>query len=211
MSLLSNLIQFGNIQSTTLELCQSPKTMQTPYSPPIMSAQKLAVSESDRQRPASKSLTKMSFFTSVQKIDPKERIIHRLIYKLQMKCRKHYYNFFVRLQNFKKKPVSMKNSKLLAILPNVLQKLNQTSELLFSKYFSRTLLKESFLKIRRIAQIKEGLRKISKLTISRKAQECFSKIVLHSKQMQKNHIRIDILVSSLKTIEAAMHKRLNKA
>lgn len=82
MSLLSNLIEFGNIQSTTLELCQSPKTMQTPYCPPIMSAQKQTTSESDRQRPASKSLTKMSFFTSVQKIDPKERIIHRLIYKL---------------------------------------------------------------------------------------------------------------------------------
>ena len=77
----------------------------------------------------------------------------------------------------------MKNSKLLAILPNVLQKLNQTSELLFSKYFSRTLLKESFLKIRRRAQIKEGLRKINILTISRKALECFSKIVLHSKQI----------------------------
>lgn len=77
----------------------------------------------------------------------------------------------------------MKSSKLLAILPNVLQKLNQTSELLFSKYFSRILLKESFLKIRKFAQIKEGLRKINKLTISRKVQECFSKIVLHSKQI----------------------------
>jgi hypothetical protein len=80
MIILSNLIQFGNLQSTTLELCQSPKNM--PYYPPISSAQKLAVPESDRLRPASKSLSKMSFFTSVQKIDPKERIVHRLFYKL---------------------------------------------------------------------------------------------------------------------------------
>ncbi len=45
MSLLSNLIEFGNIQSTTLELCHSPKITPVPYSPPIMSAQKQTASE----------------------------------------------------------------------------------------------------------------------------------------------------------------------
>ena len=103
MSLLSNLVLFGNGESTSLDLCQSPKAFQPPYFPPLMSAQKQPIPESDRPRPASKSLSKMTFFSPVQKIDPKERLIHRLFYKLEMKCRKHYYNFFVKLENIKKK------------------------------------------------------------------------------------------------------------
>jgi hypothetical protein len=75
----------------------------------------------------------------------------------------------------------MKNPKLLNVLPFVLQKLNQVSELMFSKYFSRTLLKESFHKLRRIAEIKEGLKKISELIITKKIHDYFFRIVLHSK------------------------------
>lgn len=45
----------------------------------------------------------MSIYSSDTKIDPKERLLHRLAYKLEMKCRKHYYNFFVKLENMFKK------------------------------------------------------------------------------------------------------------
>jgi len=43
------------------------------------------------------------------KVDPKERILHRIAYKLEMKCRKHYYNFWVKLENYNK--LSLKAKK----------------------------------------------------------------------------------------------------
>jgi len=43
------------------------------------------------------------------KVDPKERILHRIAYKLEMKCRKHYYNFWVKLENYNK--LSLKAEK----------------------------------------------------------------------------------------------------
>lgn len=36
------------------------------------------------------------------KIDPRERLIHRMVHKLQMKCRKQYYYFFVVLEDLKR-------------------------------------------------------------------------------------------------------------
>ena len=111
MSILSNLLEFSTLQSTSLTLCPSPEN---PSFPSLELSQKTASKESDtslgeKKRPASKSLSKLSFFSSIPKIDPKERILHRLVYKLSMKCRKHYYTFFVMLEHLKKKNIWMKN------------------------------------------------------------------------------------------------------
>ena len=72
-----------------------------------MSAQKQTPADHIEQRPASKSLSKISIFANnpTAKVDPRERLLHRLVYKLEMKCRKLYYNFFVRLENIKSKPI----------------------------------------------------------------------------------------------------------
>lgn len=102
----------------------------------------------------------MSLFASNQKIDPKERIIHRLVYKLEMKCRKHFYNFFVKLEHFKKKPVKPVINKLDLLLPQFCQRMGQICVLLYSKYFERSHKKEAFESILKLAKITTFSKKI---------------------------------------------------
>lgn len=45
---------------------------------------------------------------SSAKINPRERLLHRMVHKISMKCRKHYYNFFVVLENLKKNNICLK-------------------------------------------------------------------------------------------------------
>lgn len=47
---------------------------------------------------------------SSAKIDPRERLLHRMVHKISMKCRKHYYNFFVVLENLKKNNIWLKDT-----------------------------------------------------------------------------------------------------
>lgn len=64
------------------------------------------------KRPASKSLTKLDLLSfSNTKIDPKERLLHRMVHKVSMKVRKHYYNFFVVLENLKKNNITLYSPK----------------------------------------------------------------------------------------------------
>lgn len=73
----------------------------------MMSARKEEIITPEK-RTASKSLTKLDLLSfSNTKIDPKERLLHRMVHKVNMKIRKHYYNFFVVLENLKKKNVSV--------------------------------------------------------------------------------------------------------
>lgn len=52
---------------------------------------------------ASKSLSKMLNEKPQQTIDPKTRILHRIGHSLSIKCKKHFYAFFVTLETLKKK------------------------------------------------------------------------------------------------------------
>ena len=86
---------------------------------------------------SSKSLTKMNLFSNLAKIDPKERILHRLVYKLESKRRKIFFNFFVKLENYNKPSLSTKkkSSEENKNIPIAVEKINQINSILFSKYF----------------------------------------------------------------------------
>lgn len=89
----------------------------------------------------------MSLYSSDPKIDPKERLLHRLAYKMEMKCRKHYYNFFVKLENISKKVAASNNKPKASPSPKLaaaIEKTSQVSAILFSKYFEREMKKLGF-------------------------------------------------------------------
>ena len=83
---------------------------------------------------------------SSAKIDPRERLLHRMVHKISMKCRKHYYNFFVVLENLKKNNIWLKDSAKVVGegVKNGFAKLNQLQEILYSKHFEYSLKKASF-------------------------------------------------------------------
>lgn len=74
---------------------------------------------------------------SSAKIDPRERLLHRMVHKISMKCRKHYYNFFVVLENLKKNNIWLKDTAIGVGegMKNGLAKLSQVQEVLYSKHF----------------------------------------------------------------------------
>lgn len=83
---------------------------------------------------------------SSAKIDPRERLLHRMVHKINMKCRKHYYNFFVVLENLKKNNVYLKEEGKVVSegLKNGFAKLNQLQQILYSKHFEHSLKKTAF-------------------------------------------------------------------
>jgi len=82
MSLLSNLLEFSNMQSSSLLFCESPKDLPISQCPSqtekvipkdlkyLMSARKTE-EPTPEKRGTSKSLTKMNLFSLAAKVDPK--------------------------------------------------------------------------------------------------------------------------------------------
>lgn len=103
MSILSNLVQHYDGQHFgSLLFCQSPReqpSIQDTKDRLSCTAKTTSLGNIER---SAKSLSKMDLNRFVGKVDPKERILHRIVYKLEMKCRKQYYNFMVKLENFNK-------------------------------------------------------------------------------------------------------------
>lgn len=52
---------------------------------------------------SSRSLSKIMAEKPQAPIDPKTRILHRISHLLSMKCKKHYYTFWVILETLRKK------------------------------------------------------------------------------------------------------------
>lgn len=172
MNLLSNLLEFSHNQPSSLMFCESPKELNldknTKQLRNMMSARKDVASTPER-RTSSKSLSKIDLLSfSNTKIDPRQRLLHRMVHKLSMKCRKYYYNFFVVLENLQKKNITLypqakqkqqENPKI----EMGFAKISQLHEILFSKYFSNMLKRSAFQVIVQWGRRKHALTKISKI------------------------------------------------
>jgi hypothetical protein len=103
MSILSNLVlNCGSLEASSLFLCQSPKEQNNLESAKdrLSCDPRLPVPDRDR---TSRSLSKLDVLAKLGKVDPKQRILHRIVYKMEMKCRKLYFNVFVKIENYAKK------------------------------------------------------------------------------------------------------------
>jgi hypothetical protein len=68
-----------------------------------------------------------------------------MVHKINMKLRKHYYNFFIILETLKKKDIYLftaPSKKVSANLNQGIVKLQQVQEIMFSKYYANDLKKE---------------------------------------------------------------------
>ena len=120
----------------------------------------------------------MSVFANSTKINPKQRILHRLTYRLEGKIKKIYYNVFIKLENIKKnaqkeakkeakdaengqqqvidaekgqKKIKTKN------IENAVEKLNQVNSILFSKYFEHVAKRSVFMLLKYVGHYQAGL------------------------------------------------------
>ena len=172
MNILSNLVEnCGDYESSSLLLCLSPKSQTASEKPKERLSSCVAKKTSTYLERSSKSLTKMNLFSNLAKIDPKERLLHRLTYKLEGKVKKHYYNFFIKLENFKKnaqkeavnkvKEVEKEKKKIQSRkLQSAVEKLNQVNSILFSKYFENSAKKNVFTLLKYMGRYQLGLKKI---------------------------------------------------
>lgn len=127
-----------------------------------------------------------------------------------MKCRKHYYNFFVVLENLKKKNISLytplkekpaNNVKI----ENGVSKLGQIYLILFSKYFSTSLKKSAFKALLKWGQNKTAFIELIKTINKKYIYGGFKTIQQFSKKVEKEEIRMDILVDSIHHIERSIN------
>lgn len=208
MSLLNNLLEFSNMQSTSLFFCESPKDS---VPRPKELKQLLSARKEDEVTPekrmASKSLTKMNLFSGA-KVDPKERLLHRMVHKLEMKRRKYYYNFFVVLENLKKNNVyrCVPPAKTTPQMSVGLAKLDQIAEILRLKYFDSALKKAAWRGISDSARDRWAIGRLIKVINRCKTAQFLKQMVAYSKKLEKEEMRLEILAASIKTIEIALKK-----
>ena len=206
MSLLNNLIEFSTYQPTSLLFCTSPKESNDQKF--TKEFRGLISAVTPQRKPSSKSLSKLQLISaSAAKIDPRERLLHRMVHKINMKLRKHYLNLFVVLETLKKKDIYLFKAPEKELNKNINQgivKMLQVQEIMFSKYYANQMKKDCFKGILGYSKSRKAFQIVQNIVNKKIIGIFFKGIKDFANLIEKNEIRIDILIHSIQNINKSL-------
>lgn len=112
-----------------------------------------------------------------------------MVHKINMKLRKHYYNFFVILETLKKKDINLfiaPSKKVSTNLNQGIVKLQQVQEIMFSKYYANDLKKECLRGLMAYSKSTKAFQAIQKIMNKKIISIYFKQIIAFANAVEKN-------------------------